>query len=622
MAGPTLTERLKKRKLIQWGLAYLAAAFVVYQAVEVMADPWRVSPSLRTAIHVLLILGFLVTLLLAWYHGPEGRQHVTGPELLFLAGLLAVGGVTLIFVQQLSSRASLPPGFSVTAGEDRASDEFRVSGSLEELVAATLPEEGTEYQASVAVLPFTNETEDPAFDALASGLTDEVISRLNQNPDMKVIDRNSVQVIQELNLSSAEIADTLRVEHLLTGDIYPFQDAARLRVRLLEAQADSPLWGNTYSLDEANQERAVEEVTDEVRDALLVEVPQLRNIRSAYRATDSDGYVEYLAANRLLATRTRNNVFRAIETYRASIRADSTFAPAFAGLSSAYALSITYRYQVGQDAYSAAGLSLMAADSAVALNPDLAEAYAARGYISSVALAPAQQVHSDFARAMELQPNAPNVAGWYANLLVREGFFEQALAEAQRAVELDPLSPARRTGVAYEALRARRYALADSQAQAAVALQPDVMLPIAIRARALLLSGRARDCVELDLGPHDGIRAMCMHTLGRTDEAAAIVDSLRVVVSSGDFPDPEFTPVIPAGDLAAYYAWTGDPERALPWIERAFSLSPSGIDPRVLESGLFDHLFQERSHRGLVEQVRDRVWERVQREAAQARLEG
>ena len=165
-------------------------------------------------------------------------------------------------------------------------------------------------------------------------------------------------------------------------------------------------------------------------------------------------------------------------------------------------------------------------------------------------------------------------------------------------------------------------ALADSQAQAAVALQPDVMLPVGIRARALLLSDQAQECLDLDLGPHAGIRAMCLFTVGRVQEAAGIVDSLRVAVSSGEFPDPEFTPVIPAGDLAAYYAWTGDPEQALPWIERVFSLSPSGIDPRVLESGLFDHLFQERSHRGLVEQIRDRVWERVQREAAQSRLEG
>jgi hypothetical protein len=78
--------------------------------------------------------------------------------------------------------------------------------------------------------------------------------------------------------------------------------------------------------------------------------------------------------------------------------------------------------------------------------------------------------------------------------------------------------------------------------------------------------------------------------------------------------------VIPAGDLAAYFAWTGDAERALPWIHRVFALSPSGIDPRVLESGLFDELLENRAYRREVEEIRDRIWARVQREEAEAMI--
>jgi TolB-like protein len=621
MVEPTLSEKLKERKLPQWGFAYAAAAFVAYQAVEVMADPWNVSPTLRTAIHILLVLGLFVTLTVAWYHGREGRQHVTGTELVLLASLLLVGGATLTLVRQMNSRISLPPGFTVTSGDERAFPTGATGESLEDLIAATLGGEAGSFSASIAVLPVGNQTGDPAFDTLCSGITDELIARLSSNAELKVIDQNSVQSLQGLDLTLTQVADTLGVDHVLEGDVYPFQESARLRVRLMEAQTDTPLWSNNYSLDLTNQLRAVEEVSDEVRDALLIEVPALRNIPSPFRSTESTGYVSYLAANRLLATRTRNGILRAIDAYRAAIALDSTFAPAFAGLSSAYALSITYRYRVDRDAFAAAGLSLKAADSAVALDPDLAEAYAARGYVSSLALAPASLVHADFARAMELQPNAPNVPAWYANLLVREGFYEQALAQARRAVELDPLSPARRTGVAYEALRARRHELADSQAQAAVSLAGDVILPLAIRAQALLLSGRASECLDLDLGPHAGIRALCLHIVGRQDEAEAIVDSLRSEVSSGEYPNPEFTAVIPAGDLAAYFAYTGQPDRALPWIDRAFTLSPSGIDPRVLESGLFDHLLQTPGHRRVVEQIRSGIWDRVLREEAEARLD-
>jgi hypothetical protein len=124
----------------------------------------------------------------------------------------------------------------------------------------------------------------------------------------------------------------------------------------------------------------------------------------------------------------------------------------------------------------------------------------------------------------------------------------------------------------------------------------------------------------MDLGPHDGIRAMCLHEIGRLEEAEAIVDSLRTDVRSGRSIHPEFTPVIPAGDLAAYFAWTGDSERALPWIHRVFALSPSGIDPRVLESGLFDELLENRAYRREVEEIRDRIWARVQREEAEAMI--
>jgi hypothetical protein len=152
-------------------------------------------------------------------------------------------------------------------------------------------------------------------------------------------------------------------------------------------------------------------------------------------------------------------------------------------------------------------------------------------------------------------------------------------------------------------------------------LQADVILPQAIRARALLLNGRSQECLDLELGPHAGIRAMCLHATGRVEEAASIVDSLRVEVSSGEYTNPAYTPVIPASDLAAFFAWTGDPERALPWIERAFTLSPSGVDPRVLESALFDHLFQTRALRSAVEQIRNRVWDRVLREAVEARFD-
>jgi hypothetical protein len=95
MPEQTFLQRLKERKLVQWGLAYLAGAFVVFQGLEVMAEPWSISPALQRSVHILLIIGLVVTLILAWYHGEMGRQRVSGAELLMLAVLLVIAGAVL-----------------------------------------------------------------------------------------------------------------------------------------------------------------------------------------------------------------------------------------------------------------------------------------------------------------------------------------------------------------------------------------------------------------------------------------------------------------------------------------------------------------------------------------------
>lgn len=521
---------------------------------------------------------------------------------------------------------SLPPGFTISTGEDSGGGLVEGApsggpGSLDDLFAATVPGESDRFQASIAILPLENRTGDTLFDTLGNGMTEELITRLSRVRGLKVISQQSVRELEGLSLTAAQVADTLDVDHLLQGTAFLEQEAARIMVQLLRVdEEEEELWRNDYSIDYTNQMRAVEDISAEVSAKLLEVVPTL-SLRGSPRSTDSPGYVTYLAGSRLLNTRTRDGLVRAIDAFKSAIDFDSTFALAHAGLSSAYALSITYRYDIGMDGYSAAGLAMSAAGEAVRLDEELAEAYAARGYISSVALAPAQTVLEDFSRALELQPNAPNVPAWYANLLVREGYYDQALDQARRAVELDPLSPARRTGLAYEALRAGEYGLAIAEARTAQTYGEEVILPRAIQALALLLSGRAEECLEVDLGPHAGIRAMCLHDLGRFDRAQAIADSLRVTLQAGDQAHPDFTNVIPAGDLAAYLAWTGFPDRALPWVHRAYALSPSGIDARVLESGVFENLLANGPMRREVAEIRDRIWTRVQREIPEADAE-
>jgi tetratricopeptide (TPR) repeat protein len=285
--------------------------------------------------------------------------------------------------------------------------------------------------------------------------------------------------------------------------------------------------------------------------------------------------------------RTREGLRGALEQFQRAIAQDSAYAPAYAGLASVYPLWVTFSYS-GIDFYEAYGRALSMADRAIALDSDLAEAYAARGYAMARAWAPAPAISADFKRALELRPNSADAHQWDARFLSGQGRNDEALAEVQRAVALDPLAPGVRVAFSMEALAARRYDVAAREAGRAVALEPSLRLPRALQALGDLLSGTLDRCAGLSLSPYVGVRAMCLHSLGRVREAAQIADSLRGAFTAGPTGDSVFSPVIAARGLAEFYAWTGNAEVSLAWLERAYALSPEGENARVIESGLYD----------------------------------
>ena len=93
MSNQTLFERLKKRKVVQWLLAYLAGAFVVFQLLDALAEPLSMSTRVQQAILAVVAVGFFLALILAWYHGEKGRQMASGAELLIITLLLLIRGV-------------------------------------------------------------------------------------------------------------------------------------------------------------------------------------------------------------------------------------------------------------------------------------------------------------------------------------------------------------------------------------------------------------------------------------------------------------------------------------------------------------------------------------------------
>src|SRR5256885_8017405 len=103
---------------------------------------------------------------------------------------------------------------------------------------------------------------------------------------------------------------------------------------------------------------------------------------------------------------------------------------------------------------------------------------------------------------------------------------------------------------------------------------------------------------------------MCLHSLGRLQEAARIADSLRAAFTARTVDDSIFSPVLVTRGLAEYSAWTGSAEESLAWLERAYAISPEGEDWRIIASGLYDKVRNDPRFRAGLQRARTQIYDR------------
>jgi eukaryotic-like serine/threonine-protein kinase len=466
--------------------------------------------------------------------------------------------------------------------------------------------------ASVAVLPFENLTGNPNDRYLSDGMTEDVIGQLAQVPGLKVISRTSTEALKGAHLTLRQIADTLGVRHILEGSVHHAGNRIRVAADLIDATTDAHVWTSRYDRDLTDVFGVQDEIARHVADSLVSAVG-IRPALSRLSRTEHPGaYEAYLIGRSLMYRRTREGLRGAREQFERAIAQDSAYAPAYAGLASVYQLWVVYAY-TGIDLFEADGRAVAMANRAIALASDLAEGYAARGRAMMGAWGPAEGIAVDFERALELRPNSPDVHQWYAGFLARQGRFDEGLAEAERAVALDPVAPGVRVAFSQAGLAGRRYDVAQREAARAVALEPSLVAPRMYQALGDLLSGNPDRCALASLGPYVGVRAMCLHSLGRVREAAQIADSLRAALKAGTAGDSSFSPVLAMRGLAEYSAWTGSAEESLAWLERAYAISPEGEDFRIIASGLYDKVRNDPRFKAGLQRAHTQIYDRVRR---------
>lgn len=299
---------------------------------------------------------------------------------------------------------------------------------------------------SIAVLPFANLTGDPARNYLSSGMTDELIARLNQlnSSQLRVIAPTSSRLYAGSNASPALIGQQLGVQYLIMGSLQQQGANVRLAVQLVRVSDQSRPWANTYDGDLSQQFEFESSVADSVCQELSIKVPALA--RTQYQPGKYQAHDAYLKGMFALSQRSRDGLEQAVEDFSEAVSVDPHYAQAYAMLADTYNLMGQYNWETEQDARSQA---LGAARQALALEPDLPEAHAALGFSEWFYVWNPAAAEKEFKTAIALNPSSVNAHHWYGELLMTEGRFDEAEQQMEAALDVDPRSPILRTNLGW-----------------------------------------------------------------------------------------------------------------------------------------------------------------------------
>jgi TolB-like protein len=460
----------------------------------------------------------------------------------------------------------------------------------------------------VAVLPCVDVGAARDQEYFGDGITEEIIGELARYEGLKVISRTSVVALRGTVLTLPQIADTLGVRHVLECSFQRSGPRIRVRATLIDPLDDTQVWGDAFDRDLADVVTMQEDIARAVGRALLARVPELAAVPHAARMPSVAAYDAYLRGAAARRQPSRQSLLAAIAAYDEAIAADSSFALAYSGLSQVHTLWTLFGYPSDVDPYERVVTALALADKAVALDGHSADAFAARGHAGLRAWLPHQVILADIDRARQLAPSSGEVRILRAVGLAFAGRFDEAVDEAAAAVAFDPLAPGHHDFRAMSLVLARRYDEALESARRARALRPDFPNPMRQEGRALLLAGRFDECAQIDLGPYLALRAMCLHSQGRGEEARAIIQSLEDAVArpvSGMTLNPEAI----AGDIAEYHAWVGDARGAMDWLRRSVAISPAA-QFLVTETGTYDAVRQDPTFQAELQRLRLGIRER------------
>jgi TolB-like protein/tetratricopeptide (TPR) repeat protein len=537
----SLYTELRRRNVLRLAATYALVAWILIEAGSVLLPTFGVPDWFFRAYVIVIFAGFIVSLVLAWIFEitPEGvklereidrKTEPTRDRSRSNVAIIALLAIAL--------------GVSIT---------FNVTGIRNQQQELVPSSPGN----SIAVLPFTSRSTDPENQFFADGMHDDLLTRLADIDSLRVISRTSVNEYRDTNKNLREIGAELGVATIVEGAVQRIGDQVRITVQLIDAATDEHIWAESYdrALTASNVFHIQSDISAQIATSLQATLTPEEEVRLAVIPTHSiEALSMYSAARNNLYLRRFDTLLEARQQFERAIEIDPEYAQAYAGL--AETVLVTESNHKAIPFQEAQSIAEEAVAKALELDGELAEAFAVKGLLEFHRYRldrlgnGAELAAAAYERAIALNPNLANAYVWYGNLRDAQRSDQEAIELYTTAMEIDPLGRIPYVNLPNIYSRLGKHDKAIQLLLKSIAIFPDWHMPSQMMAYHLMGLGRLDEALAWYFG-----------AISMTDDPIVGSGATKIYVEFGDADGitaiasrfPENHPFYPIGESVLHF---------------------------------------------------------------------
>ena len=569
-------QELKRRNVFRVTAAYLALSWVITQVTGAVVPALHLPDSIPSIVVWLGAIGFPFVILFSWVYEltPEGLKresdvdraasitHVTSKRLDYIIISLLVLAIGLFAFDRF-----LPVGAGPARDhpvQDSASDNRAQGALLQKEAGPAIAAD----DKSIAVLPFVNMSSDQEQEYFSDGMSEELLNLLSQVPDLKVIARTSSFAFKGKDIKVEQIAKELNVAHVLEGSVRKSGNKVRITAQLIRTADSTHLWSETYDRPLDDIFAVQDEIANAIVQALQIRLAGGELSRRKGGTQNLEAYQLYLRGVSALNQNTRSSLDAAGDYLEQATKLDPSYGMAWVGLARYVILKTENGWMDAREGFERAR---QLAQHALKLSPELAEAHARLQSVYQTFDWDWAAAESEGQRALAIDPTNQIALLQAGNLSAALGRWDDAERQLSAALVRDPLNTYAIFNLGSTYYVAGRFEESESMYRKLLDLAPDFYWTRSYFGKTLLAQGKVEAALamvqeDVDEGSRLWVLPIVLQAAGHQGEADEALKALIAQLADTC-----------AFWVAQNYAYRGDHDRALQWLDRAYQQKDAAL---------------------------------------------